>query len=179
MTSDASCTGALALSALLVLCVAAPARAADPSYPFEGTWVRANRVCVANAPLTRTYTARDVTFASGHCSFRKVVSASGQFEIFEDCRRADRPGRLTETIRMLSPDLMQMRRQETRLKIPRPLRFTRCTIAAPAPAGAPKPAPVAAPHRGPSAALPHGVEPHEGEPRDTDDHAPKAAAPKP
>ncbi len=179
MTSDVSRAGALALSVLVALAAAAPARAAEPGYPFEGTWVRANRICAANAPHARTYTARDVTFASGHCSFRKVVSAGGQFEIFEDCRRADRPAKLTETIRMLSPDLMQMRRQETRLKIPRPLRFTRCTIAAPSPAGAPKPAPLVGPHRGPSVAVPHGIEPHEGEPRDTDDNAPKAVAPKP
>ena len=179
MTSDASRAGTLALSVLVALAAVAPARAADANYPFEGTWVRANRVCAANAPITRTYTARDVTFASGHCTFRKVVSAGGQFEIFEECRRADRPGNLTETIRMLSPDLLQVRRQVTRLKIPRPLRFTRCTIAAPAPAGAPKPAAVVSPHRGPAAAPPRGAEPHEGEPRETDDHTPKAPAPKP
>ncbi len=109
-----------------------PARAAEPSYPFEGTWVRANRVCAANAPRVRTYTAQDVTFPTGHCTFRKVAKGGGQFEIFEECRRAERPGNYTETIRMLGPDLMQMRRQAARLKIARPLRYTRCTVAAPA-----------------------------------------------
>ncbi len=176
MTSDAP--RALALSIVMALAATAPALAAETNYPFEGTWVRSNRVCAPAAPHFRTYTAKDVSFSSGRCSFRKVVQSGGQYEIFEDCRRADRPGNPTETIRMLGPDLMQMRRQVTRLKIPRPLRFTRCTIAA-APAGAPKTPPLSGPHRAPTAAVPRPTEPRPGEPRDSDDHAPKPTAPKP
>lgn len=139
MTSDALRTAALALllAGAAAVASAAPVRAAEPSYPFEGTWVRANRVCAANAPRVRTYTAQDVTFPTGHCTFRKVAKGGGQFEIFEECRRAERPGNYTETIRMLGPDLMQLRRQAARLKIARPLRYARCTVAAPAPGAAP------------------------------------------
>ncbi len=160
MTSDA-----LRAAAVGVLAAAAdgraghrrPARAAEPSYPFEGTWVRANRVCAANAPRVRTYTAQDVTFPTGHCTFRKVAKGGGQFEIFEECRRAERPGNYTETIRMLGPDLMQMRRQAARLKIARPLRYTRCTVAAPARApGTRGPRPQAAARRRPPEPRPDG-----------------------
>ena len=118
-----------------------PALAAEPSYPFEGTWVRANRACTATAPLARTYSAREVTGANTHCSVRKIASGAGQYELFEECRRAERPGSFTETIRMAGPDAMVVRRQVTRLKIARPLRFIRCSIAAP---GGSKP--VATPH---------------------------------
>lgn len=147
MTSDGRTVSDRTVAALALACalsgVAAPvARAADASYPFEGTWVRANRACTAAAPLARTYTAREVTSAGGHCSIRKVAAGAGQFEIFEDCRRTDHPGTFTETIRMSGPDAMVMQRQRTRLKIARPLRFIRCTIAAPA--GAPAKPP---PHR--------------------------------
>ena len=131
MTSDAARSSALAL--LLLGAAAAPTHAAEPNYPFEGTWVRANRVCAANAPRVRTYTAHDVAFATGHCTFRKVAAGGGQFEVFEECRRADHPGNYTETIRILGPDLMQVRRQASRLKITRPLRYARCPIAAPTP----------------------------------------------
>ncbi len=141
MTSDAPRSRALALSLLLAVAFAVPARAADASYPFEGTWVRANRVCAANAPRVRTYTGKDVTFPTGRCTFRKVATGGNQFEIFEDCRRAERPGNYTETIRMLGADLMQVRRQAARLKIARPLRYARCTAAVAAPAIAPKPSP--------------------------------------
>ena len=126
-----------ALGLVLAGMAAGPARAAEPPYPFEGTWVRANRVCAASAPRVRTYTARDVTFPTGHCTFRKVATGGGQFEIFEDCRKAERPGNYAETIRMIGTDLMQMRRQAARLKIARPLRYARCTVAAPATAGGP------------------------------------------
>lgn len=144
MTNDAlRAAAALAMAAGVA---AGPARAAEPSYPFEGTWVRANRVCAANAPRVRTYTAHEVTFATGHCTFRKVATGGGQFEIFEECRKAERPGNYTETIRMLGADLMEMRRQAARLKIARPLRYTRCTVAAPAPAGGPPKAAAPAPH---------------------------------
>ena len=139
MTSDASRAAALAFALLLGVTSGGPARAAEPSYPFEGTWVRANRVCAPGAPRERTYTAHDVTFPTGRCSYRKVAGSGGQFEVFEDCRRAERPGNYTETIRMLGPDLMVMRRQAARLKITRPLRYARCTTtatAAPPPAAA-------------------------------------------
>ena len=135
MTSEGLRAALIGLMA--VAAGALPALAAEPSYPFEGTWVRANRVCAANAPRVRTYTAHEVTFPTGHCTYRKVAAGGGQFEIFEDCRRAEHPGNYTETIRMLGPDLMQMRRQAARLKIARPLRYARCTVAAPAPGGAP------------------------------------------
>ncbi len=159
MTSDASRALAVAFGAV-VLAAALPALAAESGYPFEGTWVRANRVCTANAPRVRTYTSHEVTFPTGHCSFRKVATGGGLFEIFEDCRRAERPGNYTETIRMLGPDLMQMRRSAARLKIARPLRYTRCSAAAPA-AAAHAPASPAGPHRAPQP----GAEPKLSEPR--------------
>ena len=170
MTSDALRGGAVLLA---VLAGTVAAAAAEPGYPFEGTWVRANRDCVPNAPRVRTYTARDVAFPTGHCAYRKVAAGAGQFEIFEDCRRSDRPGNYTETIRMLGPDLMQVRRQAARLKIARPLRYARCTIAAPGPAGAPRPAAPAAHHPAVPAGEPRPPEskPPQGEPR--------PAAPKP
>lgn len=153
-----------ATAALLLTWIAAgPAGAAEPSYPFEGTWVRANRVCVANAPRIRTYTPHEVTFATGHCTFRKVAAGGGQFEIFEECRKAERPGNYTETIRMLGPDLMQLRRQAARLKIARPLRYTRCTIAAPVPAGGPPKSAAPAPHH-PVEPAPHGADDHGAKP---------------
>ena len=159
MTSDAP-RGA-ALACLLLLGAAAPARAADPAYPFEGTWVRANRVCTANAPRVRTYTSHEVTSASGRCTFRKVAAGGGQFELFEDCRRAERSGNYTEIIHMLGSDLMQVRRQLGRLKIARPLRYARCTVAAPA--GAPRPAPPPH-HPAPAEARPSDPKPTEASP---------------
>lgn len=150
MTSDGRRT---ACALALAIALAAPAGAAEPSYPFEGTWVRANRVCAANAPRVRTYTGKDVSFPTGRCTFRKVATGGNQFEIFEDCRRAERPGNYTETIRMLGPDLMQLRRQAARLKIARPLRYTRCTAAVAAPAATPPKASPAQRHPG------QGVEP--------------------
>ena len=158
----AACLGLLAAGIAAV-----PAGAAEPSYPFEGTWVRANRVCVANARV-RTYTPHEVTFATGHCTFRKVAAGGGQFEIFEECRKADHPGNFTETIRMLGPDLMQLRRQAARLKIARPLRYARCTIAAPAPAAGTAKTPAPAPH--------HAGEPA---PHEVEDRAVKPPEPKP
>ena len=127
----------LAVAAVIVLASAAgrPAAASpvvpEPSYPFIGTWVRADRACTAAAPHVRTYTARDVSSSSGRCTFRKVVSESGHWELSEDCRRPERSGAMTETIRMLSPDVLLLKRQTSRLKIPRGRRFVRCTIAAP------------------------------------------------
>ena len=147
MTSDVSTfSRAAALTLAMIGLSGLGARAAEPSYPFEGSWVRVNRSCTANAPHAKTYTAREVTSSTAHCGIRKVAAGSGQFEIFEDCRRGERPGNFTETIRMLGPDLMVVRRQAARLKIARPLRFTRCTIAAP---NVPRPA--VAPPRHPAA----------------------------
>ncbi len=123
---------ALGLSALaLGATIASSVLAAEPSYPFEGTWVKATGVCTAAAPIVRTYTAHDVIFRTGRCGVRKVAAGSGQFEIFEECHRAERPGNFTEIIRMLGPDVMQVRRQAARLKIARSQRFIRCTAAAP------------------------------------------------
>ncbi len=157
MTSEATRSAALGL--VLAGLAMGSARAAEPSYPFEGTWIRANRVCAANAPRVRSYTAHDVAFPTGRCTFRKVATGGGQFEIFEECRKAERPGNYTETIRMLGSDLMQMRRQAARLKIARPLRYTRCTIAAPAPAGGPPKASVPAPHHAADAKPPDAKSP--------------------
>lgn len=171
MTSDAP--RGLAVALALLLAASASARAAEPNYPFEGTWIRANRVCAPNAPRVRTYTAKEVTFPTGHCGFRKVATGGGLFEIFEDCRRAEHPGSYTETIRMLGPDLMQVRRSAARLKIGRPLRYTRCSAAAPGPSGPPA-------H--PAAAQHHPAPPGEarpGEPRPQDGKPPEPRPPEP
>ncbi len=113
----------------------APAPAA---YPFEGTWIRADRPCNAKATLVRTYTAHDVVSSRSHCAIRRVEgSGAGPFELLEDCRR-NPPPRVTETIRMLAPDQFTLKRQVVRLKIPRPVRFARCTAAAPEQAHAPR-----------------------------------------
>lgn len=164
MTSDAARGRAFVLALLVAVATAASARAAEPSYPFEGSWVRANRVCAANAPRIRTYTGKDVTFPTGRCTFRKVATGGNQFEIFEDCRRAEHPGNYTETIRMLGADLMQVRRQAARLKIARPLRYARCTAAVATPASAPKPSPVQH-HPGQGAETPKPGEPRPAEPK--------------
>ena len=121
--------GLIVVSGVLVL--AAAARAAEPVYPFEGSWVAANRACTAGSPHLRIYTQHEVTSRGGRCSFKKVASGSGLFEIFEDCRHSERPGDYTETIRMIGPDAMQMKRQAGRLKIARGSRFLRCAIAGP------------------------------------------------
>lgn len=119
---------AAALSSLL----AVPLLAAEAPYPFEGTWLGVEHACTPAATRTRTYTSKDVVSALGHCGIRRITSGSGSFELREECRRNDRPVNVTETIRMTSPDSMVLRRQFTRLKIPRPIRFARCTITAPA-----------------------------------------------
>ena len=128
-TGSTRSVGFLVLSAVVV--IAAGARAAEPLYPFEGSWVAANRVCVAGSPHVRIYTQHEVTSRSGRCSIKKVASGSGLLEIFEDCRHSERPGDYTETIRMIGPDAMQMKRQSGRLKIARNARYLRCTAAAP------------------------------------------------
>ena len=106
---------------------------AEQPFPFEGTWVKADRICSPTAPNTRTYTAHELTSARGRCILRKVAFASGEWELFEECRRPERPGTLTERIRMLGQDAILIKRQVVRLKIARGRRYIRCTIAAPKP----------------------------------------------
>lgn len=110
------------------------ALAAEPAYPFVGTWIRSDRICLPSATRVRTYTAKDVTSSRGRCSIRRIASGSGSFELLEDCKRNDRTQTVTEIIKVVTPDSMTLRRQFSRLKIPRMLRYSRCTVAA-APAG--------------------------------------------
>lgn len=133
-------TAALALAGAL-LGWAGTVRA-EQSFPFDGTWVRADRVCSANAPSARTYTPRELVLANGRCALRKVAFGSGEWELFEDCRRPEHQGRVTEKIRILGPDMILIKQQVVRLKIPRGRRFARCNLA-----GAPKPAPTPPPGR--------------------------------
>ncbi|WP_131195472.1 hypothetical protein [Lichenihabitans psoromatis] len=123
-------TGLLA-SVLLVALAIVPvsAWAADASYPFVGTWIRADRVCSATAIDVRIYTAKEVTSSRSHCTIRRVASSANTFELLEECRRGERHGSVTETIRMTSPDSMMLRRQYSRLKIPRSVRYARCNAA--------------------------------------------------
>jgi hypothetical protein len=123
--------GALLLLAGLGLSAGSAALAAEPGYPFEGTWVQADHACAPGITRVRTYTAKDVTSPRGRCTIRRIASGSGAYELFEECRH-ERSGLVTETIRMTSPDSMVLRRQLVRLKIPRQQRFTRCSAAAPA-----------------------------------------------
>lgn len=116
----------------VALLLMGPARADQP-LPFEGTWVRADRVCTAGA-ASRTYTARTLVTPAGRCTLRKIAFGGGEFEIFEDCHRSERAGSVTEKIRMTGPDTMILKYQVSRLKIPRGRRFARCPAAAPKPA---------------------------------------------
>lgn len=116
------------LAALLTFCSAAQA-ATDTPYPFEGTWIRAEHSCTPQTVRARTYTAKDVTSPLGRCSIRRIASNGTTFELVEDCRRNERPQTVTETIRLTSADGMTLKRQMSRLKIPRLLRYARCTIA--------------------------------------------------
>lgn len=112
--------------------LAAWAAAPETPYPFEGTWARADRPCTPKTTLIRTYTAHDVISSLSHCSVRRIASGSGGFELLEDCHQGStRPQKVTEVIRMTTPDSMVLKRQIVRLKIPRPVRYNRCTIAAP------------------------------------------------
>lgn len=125
---------ALILACGLLVSGAAPIPVLAPApapYPFEGTWIRADRPCTPRATLVRTYTAREVTSSRNQCAIRRVVGGSGGFELVQDCRRT--PAKVTETIRVLSPDLITLKRQVKRLKIPRAIRYARCTAAAPGP----------------------------------------------
>ncbi len=116
------------LAAMMACCAAAHA-ATEAPYPFEGTWIRAEHSCTPQTVRARTYTAREVVSPLGRCVIRRTASNGGAFELVEDCRRNDRPQTVTETIRMTSADSMTLKRQMSRLKIPRQLRYTRCTIA--------------------------------------------------
>ncbi len=107
---------------------------ADQALPFEGTWVRADRVCTAAAPSARTYSGRILISPSGRCTLRNIAFGAGEYEISEECHRAERSGNVFEKIRMLGPDAMVLKYQVNRLKIPRGRRFVRCTIAATKPA---------------------------------------------
>ena len=138
--------GARRLAAACCL-LAGPVLAAETPYPFEGTWLGAEHACTPTATRTRTYTSKDVVSALGHCAIRRIAAGSGSFELREECRRNDRLVNVTEIIRITSPDSMVLRRQLMRLKIPRPIRFVRCTIAAPA-------TPSSGPHPGKPPAVP-------------------------
>ena len=115
----------------LVVLVLLGGSAAAGSYPFEGTWVRADRVCSAAAPSLRTYTAREIVSPAGRCVLRKAVFGSGEWELFEDCRRSEHAGNVIEKIRMMGADQMIVKRQVNRLKIPRGRRYSRCTASTP------------------------------------------------
>lgn len=121
----AGCVLALACGA--VLTGAAPVA----PYPFEGTWIRADRPCTPRATLVRTYTAHEVTSSRSRCAIHRIEGGGNSFELVEDCRR--NPPKVSEKIRMLSPDAFVLRRQVMRLKIPRAVRYARCTAAAPGP----------------------------------------------
>ena len=106
---------------------AGPARAAETAYPFEGSWVQTTHPCIAGSVHLRTYTAREVVSSRGRCSIRRIAQGAGAFEVQEDCRHDGRADRVTETIRVPSSDVMVLRRQEVRLKIPRAVHYARCT----------------------------------------------------
>lgn len=126
-------TRCVILAAAVLSCAGAALAAGDQPYPFEGTWVRADRICTAQAPLARTYTTHELVTQSGRCTLRRVAFGSGEFELFEDCRRTERPGDAVERIRMIGPDALVLKHQVNRLKIPRGRRYARCTAAAPKP----------------------------------------------
>lgn len=150
------------LTLAIVLATLAGQAVAEAPAPFEGTWVRADRVCLPSAPSARTYTARSLVGPGGRCTIRKVAFGAGEYEIFEDCHRAERSGYVVEKIRMLGPDALVLKFQTSRLKIPRGRRFLRCTVAAPkAPALAPGRPPVVlqSPRAGVAPATPGAHEP--------------------
>ena len=142
--------------ATLLLSLAA-ASAAEPSYPFEGTWIRAEHSCTPATVRARIYTAKEVVSPLGRCTIRRVTAGANTFELLEECRRNDRQQTVTETIRLATPDAMTSRRQLSRLKIPRQVRYTRCSIAA-APAAAHRPPAPTGP-RAPAPALPGPAKP--------------------
>lgn len=117
------------LAVALALLVATRCTAAEAPYPFEGTWIRAEHSCTPQTVRARTYTAKDVVSPLGRCVIRRVATNGSVFELVEDCRRNDRPQTVTETLRLASADVMTVKRQLSRLKIPRQLRYARCTIA--------------------------------------------------
>lgn len=151
MTSDTRFHKAAGLIGLVLLWGATPSRAAEAPYPFEGTWVRAERTCTPTTIRARTYTAREVISPRGRCAIRRVASGSNSFELLEECRRGDRPSTVTETVRMIAPDSLTSKRQESRLKIPRQIRYQRCTPANPGPPRSTKGPPASEPRPVPDA----------------------------
>ena len=133
------------LAFLALVVTAGSALAADPQYPFVGSWARSDRACSASGVRERTYSAREVVSPRGRCTIRRVAHGSGGFELFERCDRpGERPYNISEVIRMTGPDAMVLTRQTARLKLSRSLRFARCQAAPPAvpaksPAAPPKP----------------------------------------
>ena len=117
--------------------LASASAATEPNYPFLGAWVRSDRSCSPTSTRERIYTPHDVTSSRGRCTIRKVAAGSGAtYEVFERCERPnERPGRVSEIIRMAGPDSMVLTRKTARLKLSRSIHFTRCPVPA-----APKPA---------------------------------------
>ena len=117
------------LATALAVLVPASCGAVEALYPFEGTWIRAEHSCTPQTVRARTYTAKEVVSPLGRCSIRRIATSGSSFELVEDCRRNDRPQTVTEILRLTSADAMTVKRQLSRLKIPRQLRYGRCTIA--------------------------------------------------
>ena len=104
---------------------------ADAPYPFEGAWVRNPATCTPATVRERVYTAKEVISPRGRCMIRRVAAGYGAYELLEECRRTnERPTTVTETIRLTSPDSMVLKRQLSRLKIPRQIHYVRCKVAA-------------------------------------------------
>lgn len=136
-----------ALTALALAGLTGAAAAADPQYPFIGSWARSDRACSATGTRERTYSAHEVVSPRGRCSIRRVAHGSGGFELFERCERPnERPYNISEVIRMTGPDTMVLNRQVARLKLSRSLRFSRCQLAQPAAAPSKSPAALSKPH---------------------------------
>lgn len=131
----------LAVLATLVLPGAAACGAAEAPYPFEGTWIRAEHSCTPQTVRARTYTAKEVVSPLGRCSIRRIAASGSFFELVEDCRRNERSQTVTESLRLTSADTMTLKRQLSRLKIPRQLRYARCSVASGAVPASPVPRP--------------------------------------
>jgi hypothetical protein len=117
----------LAASLIVLFAAASGVRAAEPSYPFVGSWVRSDRSCSASATRERIYSARDVVSNRSRCTIRRIASGSGGYQLFERCERPnEKPFNVSEIIRMTGPDSMVLTRQTARLKLSRSLHFTRC-----------------------------------------------------
>lgn len=135
-----------ALAMLALVAMTGVSSAAEPQYPFVGSWARSDRACSASGVRERIYTAREVVSPRGRCSIRRVAHGSGGFELFERCDRPnERPYNISEVIRMMGPDAMVLNRQVARLKLSRSLRFARCQPGQPSTSAKP-PAPAQKPH---------------------------------